>query len=94
MHAWMILQFLEPFKTIFYCFFGYSVLKKKVSVHSPPTMTPCPLCCFTICFSIACFLFSFKWILLNIIFPARDITLQSELKRWQKVHAAPVCAPG
>lgn len=91
----MILQFLEPFKTIFYCFFSYSVLQKKSVGPFSASDDSLPILLFHhFFFSIACFLFSFKWILLNIIFPARDIILQSELKRWQKVRAAPVCALG
>lgn len=90
----MILQFLGPFKTIFYCFFGYCVLKKKtVLVHSLPAMPTCPFC------YVSPFLqlpvsFSFKWLLFNIIFTARDVLLQSDRKLWQEVRAASVCAQG
>lgn len=39
-------------------------------------------------------LFSFRWLLLKIIFTAHDVTSQSELARWQEARAASVCAQG
>lgn len=51
------------------------------------------LLCFIIFFNCL-FSFSFKGLLLNVIFTARDIILQSEWKLWQKVRGASVCAQG
>lgn len=39
-------------------------------------------------------LFSFRWLLLKIIFTAHDVVLQSELELWQEARTASVCAQG
>lgn len=79
------------FRAIFYCFFSYCLLKRMLQsgLHQQ-----CLLAHFAMFHHFFNCLFSFRWLLLKIIFTAHDVILQSELELWRKARTASVCAQG